>query len=136
MVPPPSDPGAAVPPAANDFIAVNMTARQQQFAQGMVAATPLQRGSLTTSQTQDFQAVLTPGRCYKIIGIGGPTVTDLDLVLFDPNGVQIQQDIATDNYPVLGLSQPLCPTVPGAYRVQVKMYSGQGEFGVQVFSSP
>ena len=26
--------------------------------------------------------------------------------------------------------------VSGAYRVQVKMYQGTGEFGVQVFSSP
>ena len=63
-------------------------------------------------------------------------MTDLDLVLFDPNGIKLQEDTRTDNYPVLGYDSPLCPMTAGTYRVQVKAYTGSGEFGVQVFQTP
>lgn len=130
---------AASPPeeeiAPGDTIGREMQVRAQQFAQGMRPATPLFRGTLDTGGTQDYQAVLQGGRCFKILGVGSDGVTDLDLFLFDPNGVQVQQDTATDNYPVLGLTHPICPQEPGSYRVQVKMFAGQGDFGVRVYES-
>ncbi len=129
------NPTTPVVPAGGDFLAVSMQTRATQFAQGMTPVTPLFRGNLTNAATQDFQAVLQPGKCFKIIGVGGSTVQDLDLFLFDPAGTQVQQDTATDNFPVLGLQEPICPTVAGSYRVQVKMYTGQGEFAMQVFSN-
>jgi hypothetical protein len=126
-----------VPPTeTGDVIAVTMQRRAQMVAAGMTTATPIFRGTLTQGATQDFQAVLQPGKCFKIIGIGGMSVRDLDLKLFDPNGVQLQQDVATDNYPALGVESQICPTVAGAYRVQVQMYQGSGDFGVQVFQTP
>ena len=68
-------------------------------------------------------------------------VTDLDLKLYapaNPDGTPsalVDQDVAEDNYPVIGLARerPLCPTIAGVYRLEVTMYSGAGEFGVQVF---
>ena len=126
----------ALPPEAiSDVILAGMHDQAKRFAGGMVVATRMFRGSLVNGATQDFQAILQPAHCFKIVGVGGPTVKDLDLLLFDPNGVQVQQDTATDSYPVLGLHQPICPTSPGAYRVQVRMYKGAGDFGVQVFHS-
>lgn len=122
-------------PPPDDALAQEMYQRAQQFAEGMGPATPLFRGSLETGATQDYQAVLQGTRCFKIIGIGGDGVRDLDLFLFDPDGVQVLQDTATDSYPVLGLTHPICPDFSGAYRVQVKMFEGSGEFGVQVFQS-
>lgn len=121
--------------APGDTIGREMRTRAQQFAQGMTPATPLFRGTLETGATRDYQAILQGGRCFKILGVGGDGVTDLDLFLFDPNGVQVQQDTATDNYPVLGLTHPICPNEPGSYRVQVKMFAGQGDFGVRVYQS-
>jgi len=132
---PSSDVPALEAPPPGDELAQAMYERAQQFAQGMGPATPLFRGTLETGATQDYQAVLQGARCFKIIGVGGDGVRDLDLFLFDPDGVQVQQDTATDTYPVLGLSHPICPDVSGAYRVQVKMFEGSGEFGVQVFQS-
>jgi hypothetical protein len=151
--PPPSVP--AVPavsptPAANpvqlvptsvvgsgDPIVESMKRYAQQFAQGLVPASALQRGTLPKGGVQDFQAILELGKCYAILGVGGPTVADLDLRLYDQNQVQIKQDTATDNYPVLGMpNDRICPQVSGLYRVRVEMYDGQGEFGVQVFGTP
>lgn len=135
VVAPRVDP-VAPPTAPGDVIAVTMQRRAQTIAAGMTTATPIFRGTLALHATQDFQAVLQPGKCFKIIGIGGPSVVDLDLKLFDPNGVQLQQDVATDAYPALGVESQICPNTAGAYRVQVQMYQGSGEFGVQVFQTP
>ncbi|MCC7537124.1 MAG: hypothetical protein IT379_12960 [Deltaproteobacteria bacterium] len=136
-MPPGTPPGTPpTPPPGGDAIAANMAARAAQFAAGMVPATPLARGTLATSATQDFTFTFTAGKCYKIIGVGGPTVTDLDLKLYDTAGAMLQQDIATDNYPVLGLSQPFCAATAGSYRIEVRMYAGSGEFGLQAFTTP
>ena len=123
------------PVAPGDHIAQQMRLRAEQFAEGMEPGTQLFRGTLATGDNQDYQAVLQAGRCFKIIGVGTESVSDLDLFLFDPNGVQVQQDTATDAYPVLGLTTPICPEQAGAYRVQVRMYAGSGEFGVQVWQT-
>lgn len=122
-------PGAA----DGDFIASQMTTRQGQFAQGMAPVLPLTRGTLATGGSQNYAVNMTPGQCYKIIGVGGPGVTDLDLKLYDPAGTMVDQDIATDNFPVIGLQRQLCPTAAGQYRLEVMMFSGSGDFGVQVF---
>jgi hypothetical protein len=96
---------------------------------------PLTRGSLATGGSQNYSVQMQPGHCYKIIGVGAPGVQDLDLKLYGPDGAQVDQDIATDNYPVIGLQQPLCPTTAGAYRLEVLMFAGSGEFAVQVFGN-
>ncbi len=139
--PAPAAPPVATPkveppgPATGDVVGITMQRRAQMVAAGMTPATPILRGTLTEGATQDFQAVMQAGKCFKIIGIGGMSVQDLDLKLFDPNGVQLQQDVATDNYPALGVESPICPSIAGAYRLQVQMYRGSGEFGVQVFET-
>ena len=124
-----------------DFIATQMQMRQAQFAAGMNPVLPIARGSLATSGTQNYAVNMLPGHCYKIIGVGAPSVTDLDLKLYapaNPDGTPsavVDQDIATDNFPVIGLQRQLCPTAAGQYRLEVTMYSGSGDFGVQVFGN-
>ena len=127
--------------AGGDFIATLMQMRQAQFAAGMNAVLPIARGSLVTSGTQNYAVNMVSGHCYKIIGVGAPSVTDLDIKLYAPTnpggrpGAVADQDIATDNFPVIGLQRPLCPTVAGQYRLEVTMYAGTGEFGIQVFGN-
>ncbi|MCS6797408.1 MAG: hypothetical protein NZ898_02565 [Myxococcota bacterium] len=139
------EPGRPVRPTADegvppldpsDPLDAEMLRRVALFAPNMIAATPMQRGRLSTGESQDFQAVLQAGHCFRIVAVGGQGVTDLDLFLFDPAGVQVQQDTAVDAYPVLGLNAPICPERAGAYRVQVRMFAGAGEFGVQVYRTP
>ncbi|MBI2895218.1 MAG: hypothetical protein HYY06_16815 [Deltaproteobacteria bacterium] len=115
----------------NDYIANRMRQIQQQYAQGRNPVSPLMRGSLQTSGTQDFSVTLQSGHCYTVVGVGDPSVTDLDMFLFDGAGTQVAQDQATDNFPIV----QSCPSVPGNFRVQVKMYSGYGNFGLQIFGN-
>ena len=44
--------------------------------------------------------------------------------------------IKLDEDPVLGSTRPLCPPNGGRYRVEVRMISGHGEYGVQVLGTP
>ncbi len=130
---PTAQPGMQPMAAGGDFIAGQMSQRQAQFATGMAAVLPLTRGTLATGGSQNYAVNMVPGQCYKIIGVGGPGVSDLDLKLYDPTNEMVDQDIATDNFPVIGLQRQLCPTAAGQYRLEVLMFSGAGEFGVQVF---
>ena len=131
----PTPPTLPAEPPPTDPLEIELARRVEQFAANMDPATPAFHGSLATSASQDFAAVLQPGRCFRIVAVGGTGVEDLDLFLFDENGVQVQQDTATDAYPVLGLAHPVCPAQAGTYRVQVKMFAGSGDFVVRVLQS-
>lgn len=123
------NPGPLPPVVGNDYLSNRMREISTRYAAGRTPVSPLMRGNLSTSQTQDFSVALQAGRCFTVVGVGDPSVTDLDMFLFDQNGTQVTQDQATDNFPIL----QVCPNVPGNFRVQVKMYSGYGSFGLQVF---
>jgi hypothetical protein len=121
--------------AENDFISYNMSMRARQFASGMVPATQLFRAAMGQGQRQFVTVQIAPGRCYRIVGVGGPGVQDLDLRMRDANGNVVDQDVATDNFPVLGLNRQLCPTWAGTFQVEIIMYSGGGDIGVQAFAT-
>ena len=116
---------------SNDYLSNRMREISGRYASGRAPVSPLMRGNLQTSQTQDFSVAVQAGHCYTVVGVGDPSVTDLDMFLFDQNGTQVAQDQATDNFPIV----QICPNVPGNYRIQVKMYSGYGAFGLQVFGN-
>ena len=121
--------------AQNDFVSYNMSMRARQFAAGYIPVTNLFRSSMGQGQTQFVTVQINPGRCYRIIGVGGPGVQDLDLRMRDMNGNVVDQDGATDNFPVLGLNRQLCPTWTGTFQVEIIMYSGGGDVGVQAFAT-
>jgi hypothetical protein len=120
--------------AEQDFVSYHMSLRARQFAAGYMPITQLFRSSMGQGQRQYVTVNAQPGRCYRIIGVGGAGVRDLDLRLRDMNGNVLDQDVATDNFPVLGLQRPLCLNWSGTFQIEVIMYSGGGEFGVQAFA--
>ena len=63
-------------------------------------------------------------------------IEDLDLLLFDPNGVLAQQDPAQDRFPTLGVQTELCPPSSGAYRLQASLYKGDGAYVVRSYRTP
>lgn len=117
-----------------DFVSYNMSMRARQFAAGYVPVTQLFRASMGQGQHQFVTVTAAQGRCYRIIGVGGPGVQDLDLRLRDMSGNVIDQDVATDNFPVLGLNRPLCLNWTGTFQVEIIMYAGGGDIGVQAFA--
>jgi hypothetical protein len=64
-------------------------------------------------------------------------MSDLDLFIVDENGNAIAQDTATDSFPVLGQgSDSICPRWTGPFFIRALAYSGYGEYGLQMFSTP
>jgi hypothetical protein len=120
--------------AATDYVSQHMAVRYQQYASDMVPSSYLQHGSLYEGQTEEFSTVFEVGYCYRVIGVSGETMRDLDLFIVDENGNQIAQDTGVENFAVLGMgSDPICPRWTGPFYVTARAYSGYGDYGVQVF---
>ena len=136
--------GSVVGPAwtANgmDAVGQNMTLRARQFASGFTAVTDMIRSTMRQGREGvTVPGTVGPGFCYRVISVGGTGISDLDMFLLDTAGRQIDADRAPDNYPVIGLSRPLC-VPPGAppitAQIRIRAFSGSGEIGVQIFATP
>lgn len=128
--------GVATTGVAPDYVTQHMQVRYSQYAPDMVPDSPLYHGFLQQGGEERWQTVLQAGYCYRVIGVGGPTMADLDLWIVDENGNLIAQDTAVDNFPVLGLgANPICPRWTGPFFIRALAYRGYGEYGIQLFRS-
>ncbi|MFI5306903.1 MAG: hypothetical protein ACHQ53_06115 [Polyangiales bacterium] len=123
------------PPAgATPEDAVEAMAKRR--ARAMLPDGPMLRAELRQGGHRDQLLVLRGGNCYRVLAAGDEGIEDLDLFLFDPNGVLTQQDPAQDRYPTLGVQSELCPPVSGAYRLQASAYKGSGTYALRVYRTP
>lgn len=97
---------------------------------------PHYTGSLRQGEATDHLLVLRYGHCYRLIGVGGEGLSDLDLALFDSNHVEARRDLTTDRYPHLGVRPSLCPTRSQPYRLRVQAHHGSGAYTVVLLQSP
>jgi len=118
--------------AESDFIANRIRQLHAQLGKGRAAVTPVVRGNLATSGEQVFNAKLTAGHCYTVIGAGSPSVKNLDVFLLDQSRTELQKDGTHDGFAVMDTSP--CPRFTGTYIVKVRATKGAGQFGAQVFS--
>lgn len=81
-------------------------------------------GSLQQGGDRNFEIQLEGGRCYAILAVGDNSVSDLDLVLLDPGGDQIDRDTASNARPTVRV----CPERSGNFYMQVRMTGGQGQY--------
>jgi hypothetical protein len=86
-------------------------------------------GSPTTARlaqggTRDFEISLDGGRCYAILAVGDTGVRDLDLVLLDARGNEVDRDIAEDARPTVRV----CPRESGRFSMRVRMTTGEGSY--------
>lgn len=81
-------------------------------------------GELATAATRNFEIQLEGGRCYAILAVGDGGVRDLDLLLLDPGGREVDRDLAQDARPTVRV----CPENSGNYYMQVRMTDGAGSY--------
>jgi hypothetical protein len=122
-------------PEPADALEAEIQRRSPNEALMMVPSEPPVRGELAEGTARDFSAALRAGLCYKVLGQGGPGVGDLDLLVYDQNGVLLQRDATVSAQPVIGVDRAICPTEPGLYRVEVRMARGGGPYAVQLWVS-
>lgn len=90
------------------------------------------RGELAQGGTRNFEIQLEGGRCYAILAVGDADVRDLDLVLLDANGREVDRDIAQDPRPTVRV----CPETSGQFNMQVRMTDGQGSYVYAAYRWP
>jgi hypothetical protein len=129
-------PYVAAQNAGPDFIDQQIALRLAEYAGHLAPALPLVRGALPQGGVGEHAFEIVAGHCYRIIAVGGVEAQDLDLVLYAPDGTVVDEDTRRDSDPVLGNLRPLCPPTSGRYRVEVRMITGQGDYGVQVLGTP
>ena len=129
-------PAVAEPIPASATLEQIVELKARKYAAGFVAEAEVISGSVVEGGRSDHLIVLRAGHCYRVVAAADGEVQDMDLFLFDPQGVQTQQDPAEDRYPVLGLQAEICPYEHGAYRLQVHMYKGGGRFAARVYRTP
>ena len=105
----------------------------EQHAPGWVKYERLYRGTLAERGRKAYLAVLPYGHCYRVLGAGAGGVSDLDLTMFDSNNVEIARDVTADAAPALGVGASICPADASAYRIEVRMRRGHGDYAFGIF---
>ncbi|MDJ0764886.1 MAG: hypothetical protein QNJ97_18030 [Myxococcota bacterium] len=118
---------------ATDFIANKIRQLHQTSGDGRVPVSPVLKGKLSTGNRKIFEIRLKAGHCYTIIGVGSPSVRDINISLLAPGGREVQRDTTKNNTPIVKTDP--CIRASGQYKILVKMFSGFGQFGLQVFSN-
>ena len=131
---------AAIGPAPDRTSAPLSTAvyenARTHATKAMRPTTELTRGTLDAGGTHDAPLVLIGTQCYVVVAAAEDSVGELDLVLFDPQGAPALRDADRGSRAVLGARHPICPMVPGTYRLQVRAQEGAGAFAFRVYQAP
>jgi hypothetical protein len=91
------------------------------------------RGRLDQGEFGDYQLILLGDNCYAIVSASTDDLVELDLALYDPNGVLRDRSIRRTGAAALGVAHSLCPPFAGNYRLRVRALDGSGEFVVRVY---
>jgi hypothetical protein len=76
-----------------------------------------QIGSLADDDNESFNLTLHAGTTYALVGVCDNDCSDLDMVLYDADGSQVDSDVQTDDVPIVQVT----PRETQRYRVKVMM---------------
>jgi hypothetical protein len=91
-----------------------------------------QIGSLHDDENDSFTLTLHAGTAYALVGVCDNDCKDIDLVLYDADGDQVDSDIQNDDVPIVQVT----PKETERYRVKVIMANCQTNpcwYGVGVY---
>ena len=99
-------------------------------------------GVLQEGQTLEQMAMLQPGKCYTVVGLGLPTIEELDMMIVPliplPNApnIPMAQDLKTGSQATVAPS-PNCYhyalPLPAQVKIIVKATKGSGAVGAQLY---
>jgi hypothetical protein len=93
------------------------SAAKQFFNRGYHYGGFSQSGSLDEGQTVQLTIALGAGMRTQLMGGCDSDCSNLDLVLYDPAGKAVDQDVAADDYPIVST----VPAADGKYVLEVRM---------------
>jgi hypothetical protein len=102
--------------------------------QGFVPLDDAVTGTLATGADEEFEIDLEAGVTYMVVGVCDGGCSDLDLVLSDDDGEEMEADREMDDVPMLALENTR--NVEAVLKVQMATCSSaQCHYGVRVFRS-
>jgi hypothetical protein len=108
------------------------TAGQTFESRGYSMTHRIYTGSLDQGANEMVSLDLQIGTQYQIMGACDNDCSDLDFVLYDAGGNQVDQDVELDDVPIVSVT----PSRSGTYRVKVTMATCKAEpcrYGIGVF---
>lgn len=117
--------------AGADYVSAQLrqVAARRPGATGLTAMT---RHTLATNGMIEQTVALPSNRCVEVAAAAVPSVGDLVIELEDPARHRVAQDSTHRGTE----SARFCTRYSGIYRYRVRVFSGAGEVGVQVFIDP
>lgn len=91
------------------------------------------RGELRRGEVQEHVVVLLGTHCYTFLGVADDGVTELDLLLVNPAGSVVFQDVDEGRRATLGLHQQICPDGPAQFEIRVRVFAGEGSYAVKTY---
>jgi hypothetical protein len=80
-------------------------------------------GSLKNGASERLTIRIGAGGVTQLMGGCDTDCTDLDLVLYDPAGRQVDSDVQADDYPIVSVRPP----ADGTYTIEVRMVACKAE---------
>lgn len=131
----PTATGSPTAIATEDPTDLLLRSKAATLAAGMQPEGTVFKQQVTEGGKGSFIATLQAGRCYTIVAVGGPGVTDVDLALMLPPfyTADAGRDKRTDS---VGVIANVCPAImiPVPYRIDVGSKKGAGMVAAQVYS--
>ena len=120
------------PLPTGDPLIDKLNTKKFQMATYFVPTSQMHKMSLKKSKVQAFQVQLPgPPFCHSYVVSGNDNVKNIDINVMSPMGAIESQDATMEGTAVI-INH--CPQMPGAYKLNVTMTDGKGEFAIQVFS--
>ncbi len=82
----------------------------------------VQSSFLRTGESYTYQNYFYAGSSYFILAVGCNDATDIDIILYDENGKQVDKDATTDRWGLVKVT----PRWSGKFYVKVVMYATVG----------
>ena len=90
---------------------------QRRYAEGARPVGEDVTASLDDGGSHEFVIDLQEGHRYRVLGACDTRCSDVDLIVEDAAGQQVDQDVLLDDYPVVDIN----PTADARYRVRIGM---------------
>ena len=84
---------------------------------GYTMASDVFQGRLDDDATTNLNVTLQAGKDYVLWGVCDQDCSDIDLVIYDSDGDEVDSDLQTDDKPLLHV----VPSSNGRYRIKVSM---------------
>ncbi|MCB9621724.1 MAG: hypothetical protein H6721_08830 [Sandaracinus sp.] len=121
------------PDPASDPLGAQLHEWGKEALPRMTPEPMVMRGELSRGQVQEHAVVLLGTHCYTFLGVAGADVRELDLLLVNPNGSVVFQDVDEGRRATLGLHEQICPDAAAQFEVRVRVFEGEGEYAVKVY---